>query len=225
MGFNINKVGRTEITLCGEFPKEVATGLFEKVTKNRLASMEYEYDPEADKTTLKLFPCVIQNVESEVTINGKTDVCHERRLVLIGEIPAFVDIVESYWCPIRSKAKRSKKDLRLIVMYPPKLVSTPFGENATELGFIADGRCDNVVSALDEAATAMRDKLQLICKDMNPALMSSAHLLDEISMDMADEIHKLEDDATAERLAKMGLRKFDTDDMIFGGAKTVPSAR
>lgn len=225
MGFNINKVSRTEISLFGEFPKEMATRLFEKVAKSRLASMEYEYDSEADKTTLKLFPCVIQNVESEVTVGGKTDTCHERRLVLIGEIPASVNIVQRYWCPIRSKAKRSKKDLGLIVMYPPRRVSTPFGENATELGFIADGRCKNVVSALDEAATAMRDKLQLICKDINPALMSSAHLLDEISMDMADEIHVLEDDVIAERLAKMGLRKFDTDDMIFGEEEAVPSAR
>ena len=225
MGFNVNTVSRTEITLCGEFPKETALKLFEKATGSRLASMEYEYDSEADKTTLKFYPCVIQEVESEITVNNKTDILHERRIVLIGQIPAFINIVESYWCPIRSQAKRAKKDLRLVVMYPPKHVSTPFGESATELGFIVDGRCDNIVGALDEATEAMRDRLQLICKDVNPAIMASARLLDEISMAMADAIHKLEDDATAERLLKMGLRKFDTDDMIFGDGKPVPSTR
>ena len=67
MGFNVNTVSRTEITLCGEFPKETALKLFEKATGSRLASMEYEYDSEADKTTLKFYPCVIQEVESEIT--------------------------------------------------------------------------------------------------------------------------------------------------------------
>ena len=227
MGFNVNKVGRTEITLFGEFPKQVATQLFESVCQTRLASMGYEYDPDEDKTTLKFYPCVIQDVEYEVSYGEKTDHGKERRIVMIGAIPQFINIVDSYWSPIRSRAKKDKKPLKWVVMYAPARITTPFGELGTELTFITDCRCDAdlVDSVLDEAAEAMRDKLQLICKDVNPAIMSSAHLLDEITMDMADKLHKLEDDATAERYAEKGLRQFDTDELIFGNDKTIPSAR
>ena len=44
-------------------------------------------------------------------------------------------------------------------------------------------------------------------------------------MNMADRIHKLEDDATAARYERLGLRKFDTDDLIFGDKPGTCSAR
>lgn len=249
MGFNLTKVGRTKITISGKFPEKTAKEVFNKVCGARLADMGYEYDPESDETTINLYPCIIQNIESEVRYGDKVATQYEKRIVMLGVIPPFVDFYSSYWDRIkecannvvkRAPKKKKKKgndgdhnevesaefgEIRWVTMYYPKRVTTPFNEVATELGFIVDGRCKRVSVALDEATKAVRDKLQLICRDVNPALMTSAHLLDEISMDMADAIHKLEDDATSERYAELGIRKVDTDDLVFGDSKTVHSER
>ena len=42
---------------------------------------------------------------------------------------------------------------------------------------------------------------------------------------LTQAIHKLEDDATSERYAELGIRKVDTDDLVFGDSKTVHSER
>ena len=224
--FNVVKVDRTKIVINGEFSLEVANKLFGEVCKTRLASMKVDYDEDANTTTLQFFPCVIQNVDSVVEYAGYKGQHQERRIVLIGTIPEFVNFVDGYWKPVRSNAKRKKSDVQWVVMLI-KRVSTPHGEDATELSFIVDSRCNskNVGAALDTATQIMAEKLQLIVQDVNPGLMSSARLLDEISMDMANRIHKLEDDATAARYERLGLRKFDTDDLIFGDKPGTCSAR
>ena len=243
MGFNLLEVNRTRFRISGEFPEKTARELFDKIRGQRLAEMGYHYDTETDETILDFYPCIIQTVEAEVRYSkDKVALQQERRIVMLGAIPTFIDFFKDYWERIKDNAnaiakenakkkksedKDDRGEVRWVTMYYPKHVATPFNEIATEFGFIVDGRCnrDKIGIALDEAAKAVRDKLQLICRDVNPAIMTSARLLDEITMAMTDAIHKLEDDATSERYAELGLRKVDTDDLIFGDGTTVHSSR
>ncbi len=225
--FNVIKVDRTKIVISGEFSLEKANRMFGEVCKTSPASMQAEYDEDSDQTILKFYPCVIQDVEYDVEHGNKKSLCLERRIVMLGAIPSFVDIVEQYWVPTHKTAKKQKSAMQWVVMYPPKRISMPYGKYGTELGFIVDFRCErtDISEALDTAAQIMSEKLRLIVQDVNPSLMLSARLLDEISMEMAERLHKLEDDETTERMTKMGLRRFDTDDLIFGSNSCGASTR
>ena len=209
--------------ISGQFSLEVANKLFGEVCKTRLASMHAQYDEDADETTLNFYPCVIQDVEYNLEHSDRKSVRRERRILMIGDIPTFVDFEDTYWNAILRDAKKQKTDLRWVKMVAPKRILMPRSKAMTELSFVVEydnGRID-VDEVLTEATEAVREKLQLICKDVNPALMASAHLLDEISQSMAEMLHKAEDDDVAKRLERYGLRKFDTDDMVFDDKQVV----
>lgn len=224
MGFNVVKVSRTEIVINGEFPADVAQGLFDKICGTQLASMKYGYDPKTNVTRLDFYPCVVQDVEySERDKEGTASYLRERRILMTGAIPAFVDFEDNYWNAILRDAKKQKTDLRWVKMIAPKRILMPRREAMTELSFAVyfdNGRVD-IDEALTMATKAVCEKLQLICRDVNPTMMTSAHLLDEISLSMAEMLHKAEDDDVAKRLTQYGLRKFDTDDMVFGDNRFV----
>ena len=138
---------------------------------------------------------------------------------MTGAIPSFIDFVESYWMPIRKRAKKEKTNLKWVVMYPPRRViyDGDVTRTGTEIGFSIDYRCDEGLAdaTVIMACDAVSEKLRLIVSDVNPALMRSAKLLDEISMYIAEQLNAAEDEARFAKIRSMGLRTFDTDDLCF----------
>ena len=229
MGFSVFKVDRTCIVANGEIPRDLAMKLFEDDCQERMASMVYDYDKEADTTELRFYPCKRITIESTIKRAGQMVLCREHKLVMTGAIPSFIDFVESYWMPIRKRAKKEKTNLKWVVMYPPRRViyDGDVTRTGTEIGFSIDYRCDEGLAdaTVIMACDAVSEKLRLIVSDVNPALMRSAKLLDEISMYIAEQLNAAEDEARFAKIRSMGLRTFDTDDLCFTDESQYVSCR
>ena len=117
---------------------------------------------------------------------------HIRTLRILGLLPDYVDITKTYWDPIRDRAKKLKKETRWVSMYPVRTTDEATGAVCTELCFITDGRCKKGYEedALDDAVDQIREGLRLIASDINVALMASARLVEEVSVDFVDELNK-----------------------------------
>lgn len=215
MGDNsIKKVDRTVLKLYGEFPERKARQIFERVAGDRMVSMKCFYDKEEDETTILLYPCRTYNMSGEC--DGKNaDEKRVRAIRVLGTLPDYVDIVKTYWNPIRGRAKTAKDPMRWVTMYPVRSIDEATRAVYTELCFIVDSRCKRGYEdeALNKAVGQIRESLRLIASDIKGDLMASARLTEEVSMDFVDELHKLEDDEVQKKYGELGLRHVDTDEL------------
>lgn len=212
---NIKKVDRTVLKLYGEFPERKARQIFERVAGDRMVSMKCFYDKEEDETTILLYPCRTYNMSGEC--DGKNaDEKHIRTIRVLGALPDYVDIVKTYWNPIRARAKAAKDPMRWVTMYPARATDDTTKAVYTELSFIVDSRCKKGYEdeALNKAVGQIRESLRLIASDIKGDLMASARLTEDVSMDFVDELHKLEDDEVQEKYRKLGLRHVNADELV-----------
>ena len=213
--YSIKKVDRTVLKLKGEFPEKKARQAFERVVGDRMVSMKCLYDKKGDETTILLYPCRAYNMSGEC--DGKNaDKKHIRAIRVLGALPDYVDIVKTYWEPIRDRAKAARDPMRWVTMYPVRSIDDVTRPVYTELCFIADSRCKRGYEdeALDKAVDQICESLRLIASDIKGDLMASARLTEDVSMDFVDELHKLEDDEVQKKYSEHGLRYVNTDELV-----------
>lgn len=213
--YSIKKVDRTVLKLNGEFPERKARQIFERVAGDRMVSMKCFYDKEEDETTILLYPCRTYNMSGEC--DGKNaDEKRVRAIRVLGTLPDHVDIVKTYWKPIRDRAKAARDPMRWVTMYSVRSIDDATRAVYTELCFIVDSRCKRGYEdeALNNAVGQIRESLRLIASDIKGDLMASARLTEDVSMDFVDALHKLEDDEVQEKYRKLGLRHVDTDELV-----------
>ncbi|MCQ2569204.1 MAG: hypothetical protein MJ155_02870 [Candidatus Saccharibacteria bacterium] len=210
--YYITKVDRTVLKLKGKFPERKARQIFERVAGDRMVSMKCFYDKEEDETTILLYPCRAYNMSGEC--DGKN--ANEKRIRVLGALPYYVDIVKTYWNPIRARAKAAKDPMRWVTMYPVRSIDDATKAVYTELCFIVDSRCKSGYEdeALNKAVGQIRESLRLIASDIRGDLMASARLTEDVSMDFVDELHKLEDDEVQKKYGERGLRHVNADELV-----------
>ena len=225
MPIYVKSVDRTRITMDGEVPEQILRDIFNdviKTTHEKFVSARYEFDREANETTMWLQPCRTYVIHADPELHARTHcpVSCERKVMLKGSLPDFVDFNEKYWVPFRKGCKRTKDPSRWVVMYLHDVYEdqTPMNKvgreaDYTEVCLIVDNRCpqEDIPDALDLAAAYVSEKLRLIVSDINPSLMRSAIVLDQVSSDFASAIEQANDDEIQARYNEMGLRRVNLD--------------
>ncbi|MBR6134468.1 hypothetical protein IKQ38_03230 [Candidatus Saccharibacteria bacterium] len=211
----LKKVDRTVLKLKGEFPEKKARQAFERVVGDRLVSMRCLYDEGSDETTILLYPCRVYKMGYDDSGEKKSCANHVRAIRILGMLPEYVDIVKTYWEPIHSRAKTARDPMRWVTMYPLRSEDDATGTVCTDLCFVIDNRCKRGYEdeALDNAVDQIRESLRLIASDIRGDLMVSAKLTEDVSVDLVDELHRLEDDETQKRYTERGLRYVNTDEL------------
>lgn len=213
--YSIKNVDRTVLKLKGEFPEKKARQAFERVVGDRMVSMRCLYDEKGDETTILLYPCRAFNMSGECEEKRVSRNC-ARTIRILGVLPNYVNIVKSYWEPILDRAKAAREPMRWVTMYPFRTIDDVTHVVYTDLCFVTDSRCKKGYEdeALDAAVDQICEGLRLIASDIKGDLMASARLTEEVSMQLVDELQKLEDDETQEKYREHGLRYVDTDELV-----------
>ncbi len=208
MTINLKKSDRTIFSFEGRVPEDLLKSTLRDVLEEeqeKFVSSRYEYDAENDETRLWIMPCRTFVIEPDPVLakRVKCPVSCERKLLLKGGIPDFIDLTEKYWMPYRKQAKKANKNSQYVVMYShpvftDELPASRVGKEPdyTEVCLIVDSRCphEEIPQVLDAAAAYMAEKLRLIVSDVNPRIMHSAIVLDKVMLDFADAIAKHNDD-------------------------------
>ena len=198
----ILRVERTEIAVSGMLPEDVAQNIFMSITNDHpTVSMQYGYNRRADLTTIRFIPYRVYSVSTppEVKARIDNDISYERKIVVPGIVASYDNIVEKLWVPARKRAKRDSDDLKWVVVTPRIVKDEELKTVTTEISFFIevydekshDPRgClpENVEKTLDRATDLMIKELQKIIISDKGEILEANHLLNQISMQFAEEL-------------------------------------
>ncbi len=201
----ILRVERSEIVVEGMLPEDVAQNIFMSITNNHpTISLQYGYSQRLNQTAIHFLPYRVYSIDlpPEVKQHINSDTSFERKIVVPGIVTSYDNIVEKLWVPARKRAKRNSDDLKWVVVTPRIVKDDELKTVTTEISFFIEVYNENshdprgckeanVRDTLDRATDLMVKELQKIIISDTSGTLEANHVLNEISMEFAEELERI----------------------------------